>query len=55
MIGNIFTSIAFIAALISAVMYFLNYKGYQNTLNFARITFHVMATSTILVVFSYFI
>lgn len=48
MIGNIFTSIAFIAALISAVMYFLNYKGYQNTLNFARITFHVMATSTIL-------
>lgn len=48
MLGNIFTSIAFIAAVISSVMYFLNYKGYQNTLNVARISFHTMATSTIL-------
>ncbi len=48
MLGNIFTSIAFITAVVSSVMYFLNYKGYQNTLNFARISFHVMATSTIL-------
>ncbi len=48
MIGNILTSIAFIAALTSAIMYYLNYKGYQNTLNIARIGFHLMATSTIL-------
>ncbi len=48
MIGNILTSIAFIAAVTSAVMYFLNYRGYQNTLNFGRIAFHTMATSTIL-------
>ncbi|MCX8057148.1 MAG: cytochrome c biogenesis protein CcsA [Ignavibacteria bacterium] len=48
MIGNILISIAFIAAATSGVLYFLNYKGYQNTLNFARIMFHTMATSTIL-------
>ncbi len=48
MLGNIFITIAFITALSSAVFYFLNYRGYQNTLNFARITFHIMATSTIL-------
>lgn len=48
MTGNILTSIAFIAAITSAIMYFLNFRGYQNTLNFARIAFHTMATSTIL-------
>jgi len=48
MIGNILNSIAFIAAITSAIMYFLNFRGFQNTLNFARIAFHTMATSTIL-------
>lgn len=48
MIGNILTSIAFIAAVVSAIMYFLNYRGYQNTLDFGRVAFHTMATSTIL-------
>lgn len=48
MIGNILNSIAFIAALTSAIMYFLNFRGYQNTLNIGRIAFHTMATSTIL-------
>ena len=48
MIGNILISIAFIGAVFSAVMYFLNYRGYTNGLNFARVAFHTMATSTIL-------
>lgn len=48
MIGNILNSIAFIAAITSAIIYFLNFRGFQNTLNFARIAFHTMATSTIL-------
>lgn len=48
MLGNVFTTIAFVTALFSAVMYFLNFRGYQNAINYARVSFHIMATSTIL-------
>lgn len=48
MLGNVFTTIAFLGALFAAVMYFLNFRGYQNTLHLARVSFHLMATSTIL-------
>lgn len=48
MLGNIFTSLAFIGALFSAIMYFLTYRGVNNNINVPRISFHLMATSTIL-------
>lgn len=48
MLGNIFTSLAFIGALFSAIMYFLTYRGVNNNINVPRISFHLMETSTIL-------
>lgn len=48
MLGNVLTTIAFVTALFSAIMYFLNFRGYQDTLKYARVSFHIMATSTIL-------
>lgn len=48
MLGNIFISLAFIGALFSAIMYFLTYRGVNNNINVPRISFHLMATSTIL-------
>ena len=43
MIGSIFLSIALVLSLISMVMFFLTYRGYKNTLNVARISYHGMA------------
>ncbi len=53
MIGNILLSLALAAGVFSVVMYYLTYKGYENTLKFARISFHatavlVMAASALL-------
>ncbi|MCX7798448.1 MAG: cytochrome c biogenesis protein CcsA [Melioribacter sp.] len=53
MIGNIFLVIALVAGIFTVLMYFLTYRGYQNTLNYARISFHttavmVMAASALL-------
>jgi cytochrome c-type biogenesis protein CcmF len=47
MIGNIFLTFAFLASLFSCAMFFLSYKGYSNTLNYARISFHATAISVI--------
>lgn len=43
MIGSIFLSIALVLSLIAMVMYYLSFKGYKNTLSFARISYHGMA------------
>ena len=53
MIGNIFLTLALIAGAFTILMYYLNYKGYQNTLGIARISFHftavmIMAASALL-------
>lgn len=47
MIGNVFLTFAFLAALFSCSMYFLSYKGFANTLKFARIGFHTVAIAVI--------
>ena len=43
MIGSIFLSVALVLSLIAMVMYYLSFKGYKNTLNIARISYHGMA------------
>ncbi len=43
MIGSIVLSVALAFSLISMIMYFLSYRGYKNTLNFGRISYHGMA------------
>ncbi len=48
MFGNILTTLGFLSALVASLMYFLNFRGAKNTLGIARISFHLMATSTIL-------
>ncbi|HQF41556.1 MAG TPA: cytochrome c biogenesis protein CcsA [Ignavibacteriaceae bacterium] len=43
MIGSIFLSAALVFSIIAMVMYFLTFRGYKNTLNFARYSYHGMA------------
>jgi cytochrome c-type biogenesis protein CcmF len=43
MIGSIFLSVALVFSLVAMVMYYLSFKGYRNTLNIARISYHGMA------------
>lgn len=43
MIGSIVLSLALTSSVIAMVMYFLAYRGYQNTLNIGRIAYHIMA------------
>ena len=43
MIGSIFLSVALVLSLVSMIMYYLSFKGYKNTLNFARYSYHGMA------------
>ena len=43
MIGSIVLSVGLAFSLISMIMYFLSYRGYKNTLNFARFSYHGMA------------
>ncbi|NWF89882.1 MAG: cytochrome c biogenesis protein CcsA [Ignavibacteriaceae bacterium] len=43
MIGSIVLSLALASSIIAMVMYFLTFKGYQNTLNIGRIAYHIMA------------
>lgn len=42
MIGNIMITLALAASVFSIAMYYLTYKGNQNTLKWARIGYHVM-------------
>jgi cytochrome c-type biogenesis protein CcmF len=43
MIGSIFLSAALVFSLIAMVMYYLSFRGYKNTLNIARYSYHGMA------------
>jgi cytochrome c-type biogenesis protein CcmF len=43
MIGSIFLSAALVFSIIAMVMYYLSFRGYKNTLNFARYSYHGMA------------
>ena len=43
MLGSIFLSVALVFSLIAMVMYYLSFKGYKNTLNIARYSYHGMA------------
>jgi len=48
MLGNIAITVGFVAGLFTIYMYYLTYKGYENTLVKARIGYHVMALMSIL-------
>lgn len=43
MIGSIVLSLALASSLMAMVMYFLTVRGYKNTINYARVAYHVMA------------
>ncbi len=43
MIGNIFLTLALIAGVFTIIMYYLTYRGYQNTLIYARVSYHITA------------
>ena len=47
MIGNAFIMLALAASIISCIMYFASYKGYQNSLQFARISFRASSVFVI--------
>ncbi|MCU0414136.1 MAG: cytochrome c biogenesis protein CcsA, partial [Ignavibacteriaceae bacterium] len=47
MIGSIILTLALAFSIISMIMYFLNYRGFKNTLNYGRITYHAMAVLVI--------
>ncbi|OGU67800.1 MAG: cytochrome C biogenesis protein [Ignavibacteria bacterium RBG_16_36_9] len=47
MVGSIILTLALAFSIISMIMYFLNYRGYKNTLNYGRITYHGMAVLVI--------
>lgn len=47
MVGSIILTLALAFSIISMLMYFLNYRGYKNTLNFGRIAYHGMAVLVI--------
>lgn len=53
MVGTIFLVIALAFSVMAMVMYYLSFKGYKNTLNYARISYHgmvmfIIAASTLL-------
>ncbi|MBS3945952.1 MAG: cytochrome C biogenesis protein, partial [Melioribacter sp.] len=43
MIGNIALTLALVAGVFTIIMYFLTFRGYQNTLSLARVGFHTTA------------
>jgi cytochrome c-type biogenesis protein CcmF len=47
MVGSIVLTLALALSIISMIMYFLNYRGYKNTLNYGRIAYHGMAVLVI--------
>ncbi|RKY99114.1 MAG: cytochrome C biogenesis protein [Ignavibacteriae bacterium] len=53
MVGTIFLVVALAFSIMAMVMYYLSFKGYKNTLNYARISYHgmvlfIIAASTLL-------
>lgn len=53
MIGSIILTFALVFSIISMIMYYLNFKGYNNTLAYARIFYHL--TSIFVIVASTFL
>ncbi len=47
MVGSILLTLALAFSIISMIMYFLNYRGYKNTLNYGRVAYHGMAVLVI--------
>ncbi|MGE5400935.1 MAG: cytochrome c-type biogenesis CcmF C-terminal domain-containing protein [Ignavibacteriales bacterium] len=47
MIGSILLTLALVASLVAVIMYFLSFRGNSNTLQIARISYHVMAVFVI--------
>jgi len=47
MVGSIVLTLALAFSIISMIMYFLNFRGYKNTINYARIAYHGMAVLVI--------
>ena len=43
MIGSIVLTAALVLSIIAMVMYYLTFRGYKNTLNYARLSYHGMA------------
>jgi len=48
MIGSIVLSLALASSLIAMIMYYLSFKGYKNTINYARIAYHSTAMLVII-------
>lgn len=42
MVGSVILSLALVFSIISMVLYYLTFKGYNNTINFARVFYHAM-------------
>ena len=47
MVGSIVLVIALVFSVFSMVMYYLSFRGYKNTINYARIGYHAMAVMVI--------
>jgi len=47
MLGNFLLTLALLAGVFTVIMYYLTYRGYQNTLTFARIGYHTTAVLVI--------
>ncbi|MGD8782142.1 MAG: cytochrome c biogenesis protein CcsA [Ignavibacteria bacterium] len=47
MIGNILLTLGLAAGVFTVVMYYLTYKGYENTLSLARIGYHAMTINVV--------
>ena len=43
MIGSIILTAALVFSIIAMVMYYLTFRGYKNTINYARLSYHAMA------------
>jgi cytochrome c-type biogenesis protein CcmF len=48
MIGSLILTLALACSIIAMVMYFLSFRGYNNTLNYGRIAYHSMAMLVIM-------
>ena len=47
MIGSIVLTIALAFSILAMIMYYLNFRGYTNTLNYGRIAYHAMTMMVI--------
>ncbi|MCH8324939.1 MAG: cytochrome c biogenesis protein CcsA, partial [Bacteroidetes bacterium] len=48
MLGSVVLSLALASCFIAMIMYYLNFRGYKNTLNYARIAYHSTAVLVII-------